>query len=523
MMKKIKSLLIFVLIATFSYAQNLKPVAQKVYDAYRNASSVTVSNMFKAEPANAVRLQSIEETITKATFLGFDKAEAQQIINSSPKVLSMILPNAHGNPYTFKLVQTKFTTPDFQVTSAGTGKAVEVETGLHYQGIIDGDNNSIAAISIYKNEVMGLISAPSIGNIVLGKIENNFQSEHILYNDRDFIPKPNYECNTLADSKTYTPAELQLPSTNRGALVNCIRLFWEVDNSIYTGKGGMTNTITYITGLFNQHQIIYTNDGIPVELSELFVWDVTDPYTGTTSSQFLGQFQNYRNTINGDLGHLLGYGGGGGVAAGFSGICASNLNSSQCYSGINSTYSNFPAYSWSVMVVTHEQGHLMGSRHTHACVWNGNSTRIDSCGPAAGYTEGTCAGNILPAGGGTIMSYCHLNGVGINLSLGFGPQPKAVIINNYNNAACLTACLGTACMPSPSMNTSSITSVSANFNWTAVAGATGYNIRYRIVGTGTWGTFASASIPYIALGLTPGSNYEWQVQTVCSTGTSIFT
>jgi hypothetical protein len=95
-----------------------------------------------------------------------------------------------------------------------------------------------------------------------------------------------------------------------------------------------------------------------------------------------------------------------------------------------------PTYSWSVMVVAHEFGHLFGSRHTHACVWNGNNTAIDGC---AGATEGGCSLPGNPSGGGTIMSYCHLN-VGINFSLGFGPQPANVIVSNVNNASCLGNC-----------------------------------------------------------------------------------
>jgi len=313
-MKKFNLVILFILSVCIVTAQNLKPVVQKVTDAYSHTSSVTVSNMFKVEPASEARLANVQQAISKGTFLRFDKTEAQQIITNAPAVLSLILPNSHGNPYHLKLVKTKFTTADFQVTAASTGKPVEVDMGLHYQGIIDGDNNSIAAISFYKEEVMGLISSPTLGNVVLGKIENNFRSEHILYNDRDLLAASNFECSTLADNGTYTPAELTPQNTNRSSMINCVRLFWEVDNSIYTGKGGMTPTVNYITGLFNQHQIIYTNDGIPVELSELFVWDVVDPYTGTTSSSFLSQFQNYRNVINGDLGHLVGYGGGGGVA-----------------------------------------------------------------------------------------------------------------------------------------------------------------------------------------------------------------
>ena len=31
-------------------------------------------------------------------------------------------------------------------------------------------------------------------------------------------------------------------------------------------------------------------------------------------------------------------------------------------------------------IVAHELGHLLGSQHTHACVWNGDGTQIDDCG-----------------------------------------------------------------------------------------------------------------------------------------------
>jgi hypothetical protein len=87
-----------------------------------------------------------------------------------------------------------------------------------------------------------------------------------------------------------------------------------------------------------------------------------------------------------------------------------------------------------VMVITHEMGHLMGSNHTHACVWNGNNTAIDGCAAV----EGDCARPGNPPTGGTIMSYCHLQGVGINFNKGFGPQPTAVILNKIANAgSCL--------------------------------------------------------------------------------------
>ena len=51
------------------------------------------------------------------------------------------------------------------------------------------------------------------------------------------------------------------------------------------------------------------------------------------------------------MAHLVGYGGGGGVAW-LSTLCNSQSLYRMAYSGINSTYSNVPTYSWSTMVAS---------------------------------------------------------------------------------------------------------------------------------------------------------------------------
>jgi len=84
---------------------------------------------------------------------------------------------------------------------------------------------------------------------------------------------------------------------------------------------------------------------------------------------------------------------------------------------------------------------------------------------------------------------------------------------------------GTApCAAPTGMATSSITNTTATFSWTAVTGALSYNVRYRVVGASTWTTVSDSVHTYNATGLTAGTNYEWQVQTVCSsTSSSSFT
>ncbi|WP_052733137.1 PA14 domain-containing protein [Hymenobacter terrenus] len=81
-----------------------------------------------------------------------------------------------------------------------------------------------------------------------------------------------------------------------------------------------------------------------------------------------------------------------------------------------------------------------------------------------------------------------------------------------------------SCGLATSLSTSGVSSTGATLAWAAVSGATSYNVRYRILNTTTWTTTTSTTASKVLTGLTASSNYEFQVQTVCSsTSTSAFT
>jgi hypothetical protein len=126
------------------------------------------------------------------------------------------------------------------------------------------------------------------------------------------------------------------------------------------------------------------------------------------------------------------------------GYCFSNITS-----GGNIVMPNSNDYNWAVSVATHEIGHVLGSHHTHDCVWNNNDTQIDDCGNQHATEDGdnTTSANscydpnskILPDEG-TIMSYCHQypddlfsDGIGISFALGFGVQPGDRIRHRVNS------------------------------------------------------------------------------------------
>jgi len=97
--------------------------------------------------------------------------------------------------------------------------------------------------------------------------------------------------------------------------------------------------------------------------------------------------------------------------------------------------------------------------------------------------------------------------------------------NTSNNWATVIArvpgaVVAPACAAPNGTSTSAVNYTSATFGWTGVAGAQGYNVRYRAIGAANWSTVSAATNAYHATGLTAGTNYEWQVQTVCDATTS---
>lgn len=384
-------------------------------------------------------LPALKTELAQATLLNLKTSALQSAFKTQPEALTLEIPSAHGSPILVDLVRTQILSDDFSVrTSGANGNAVAYQAGIHYQGIVRGAENSLAAFSFFENEIMGMLSTVADGPSVIGKM-TGAKDVYIYYQEKDLLANPEFECYSdlpalkKVDVKKFKP---QHDSHHKSAN-NCVFAYLECDYDMFLEHGSVTATVNYMTGLFNMVSTLYANENINLQASEIFVWNTADSYPTTSTIDALNAFRTARPTFNGDIAHLVSRGApaNGGVAW-LDALCSSYAYG---YSYIFSTYQQVPVYSWSVEVITHEMGHNLGSPHTHACAWNGNNTAIDGCGPAAGYSEGCNAS--VPAKG-TIMSYCHLvGGVGIDFNLGFGPQPGDLIRAKVANAPCLSSCV----------------------------------------------------------------------------------
>jgi len=492
--------------ASATAADKIKPVPSMVKFSKEAGASFEKRELFRAATRATDADSRVREALHAGAVFEFDKSAGAKIVQEKTAAMTLALPDGQGGEVELELVRVDILAPGFTVTtSRPTKENFSDSLGVHYRGIVKGDERSLAAISVFPGEVMGFYSTESGGNSVVGRLGgDNPGDTHVLYAEQDLKATSTFECDTQDMDLPVPVSSLQDPEA---LLARCVRIYIEANYDLYVNKGSVANTTSYITGVFNQAAALYNNEGLPVSISQIFVWNSTSPYTGTNSLEQLEQFKAYRPTFNGDLAHLVSLQASMGGIAYVPGLC--NTGATYAFSGINPTFNNVPTYSWTVEVFTHETGHNLGSRHTHACAWNGNNTAIDGCAAP----QGSCAQPGLPAGGGTIMSYCHQTSVGINFSLGFGPQPNAVIVNRFNSATCISDCGGGGDTSPPNNNfaaaqviTGNTGSVSGtNVNATKETGEP--NHAGNTGGTSVWYQW-QAPASGVATFTTAGSNFD---------------
>lgn len=506
-----KSVKVFGIASQKTLSDDLKPVARLVYDARSARSQFQIQHPFKVSRVN----ETFGGGLKQAAILQLQRESLESILSERPDYMELQLQDAAGKTWKVDLVQSSSVTNDFVVRTSDSDEDMYVDGAVFYRGVVKGDYNSVAAFTIYRGNIIGMISSGN-GNMVLHPVEDE-EGSFVFYNDVDLSSNIPFECK--ADDLDWVgESNGSGDGLHSRALSDCIRVYIECDYALYQNKGSnVSNTVNWITAVYNNVATLYANENINTAISEVFVWTSNDSYSKTNASTALNQFRNLRTTFNGDLAHLAALGGNnlGGVAW----VNAMCTTYKYAYSNIASTYQNVPAYSWTVMVMTHEMGHNLGSNHTQWCGWSGGA--LDNC-----YTtEGGCAPGPAPVGGGTIMSYCHLTSYGINLANGFGTQPGNLIRNRVNTVNCLSSSCtggGGTCGVASGLVTSNITSTTASAGWNAVSGATSYNFQYKLASSGTWSQINVTGTAVNFTNLTPGTSYNWRVQALCGSNTGSF-
>lgn len=477
------------------------PVAEWL-ESYRLSGDFSPIDMFSIATE---RSNNLDHLVENATVLDVNEQALDELLHVAPTTLRLLLPNKENAPFDMELVKVDILAPGFTLGALGDHAAdnIPYHAAAHYRGILKDQSNSLVAISFTSSGVMGFIAIDE-NKWELGKMEDG-SNQHILYRSDELKASTPFNC--FSDEDAVLP-DAEISTEERGVGCKTVNVYFECDYKLYTDKGSSTTNVTnYVTGLFNQISTLYANENVGIAISQIYVWTSTDPYaTYNSTSSVLNAFRSQRGTNhNGNLAHFLSTRSLGGGIAYLDVICFKNY--AHGVSAIGTSYQNIPTYSWTVEVVTHELGHNLGAWHTHSCNWAGGA--IDNC-----YSpEGSCSPGAAPSGGGTIMSYCHLSGVGINFTKGFGALPGARIRNQVLAATCLTQ---SGAAPG-SLTATAITGSSATLSWGAIAGTTSYIIQYKLNSSTTWTTLNPVTTTsYTLSGLSANTAYNWKVKTDCS-------
>ena len=510
-MKK-KLLLILLFCVTTLFAQY--KVGEKVQELQRmNADFKSISVLSPTQSSNDAEVNKVVDGATLATL---DFGKINTVVTNQYETIKLQIPYQNQ---TIAVLLYKVN-PFAEGFHVDTNKESHIgyQKGVYYRGIIEGQSQSVSSFNFFNGEFNGIISSAALGNIVVGKLhKQNNQTDYIVYSDAKMKVLNDLDCHFKDDA----PPVSNKNDNRNGLSDRCVSLYFEVDYNLFTENNSNTTTTTnWMTSVFNNVQTLYANDNITVSLKSIYIWTDQDPYEGigTTSFAYLNAFSQTTPVFDGDLGQLVGIdeGGLGGVAVGIDGICSQNNYS---YSDVNFNFSTVPVYSWTVQVITHEFGHLLGSRHTHACVWNGNNTSIDGCGTQAGFSEGSCGVGPIPSTTekGTIMSYCHLvSGVGISFSNGFGPQPAQAILNNVNSSPCLSSDCLTSCPNTVTdITATNVTPTSVSFTWTDIGSATSWQVAVTPFASSSivWNTVTTNS--FTISGLNANAYHKIRVRPLC--------
>src|SRR6187431_2772893 len=117
-----------------------------------------------------------------------------------------------------------------------------------YRGIISGDPNSLAIVSIFPDRVQ-IVFSDQYGN---KRIQQTTDGRYLLYADEDILIPKNIECFTK-DTNGINPVQENNESPNRNMTGNCVEVYVECDFKSYQDNGSsIPNTEEWVAELWNE-------------------------------------------------------------------------------------------------------------------------------------------------------------------------------------------------------------------------------------------------------------------------------
>src|SRR5258705_4455059 len=181
--------------------------------------------------------------------------------------------------------------------------------------------------------------------------------------------------------------------------------------------------------------------------------------------------------------------------------------------------------------VTHEVGHWLGLIH----IWGDATCGSDLVGDTPQQTAANSSNPTFPhvsscssnSNGDMYMDYMDYTNDNCRNMFSLLQTTRMLGYLNGTPRVSLLTSLGavppssSVCNVPAGLNAASVTSSSATLSW-ASTGALSYNIKYKSTSSSTWITVSAATTFYVVSGLAASATYQFQVQSVCASGSSAY-
>ena len=285
----------------------------------------------------------------------------------APYTFEMPVPRSAGPDLALELVAVRIFTHDYSVETASGTAADGHPVGYHYWGVIQGVPGSWVALSVFEDEIMGVLHHPDEGTMTLGKAMGG-AGQYLLYRNRDEVnPRP---LSSATHLQSLVGGELESDgagSTEKGSDQQedkIVRVHLEADYDLYRAEGSVEASLKMMEGVMNVVALVYTQVDVRVLLSESKVWTKPAGFAGSDSQEALESFAKQTPDFKGDVACLLSGGASTAGAAFVSGMGRGHESGGPyAYVPVPDQAVGYPSYSLLTQAVASELGHSMGAQH----------------------------------------------------------------------------------------------------------------------------------------------------------------